>query len=142
MFNMGMTEMLIIGAIALVVIGPKKLPDIARSLGRGLKEFKKASNEFKHTIKQELDESTGSETKDLAKMALDLKKNIPGKKNIEDYLETAQVVPTSCRLKPESNERVAASRPPRYPEIATPKKMCRIFPARWRDQAFPLICRV
>jgi sec-independent protein translocase protein TatA len=89
MFNMGMTEMLIIGAIALVVIGPKKLPDIARSLGRGLKEFKKASNEFKHTIKQELDESTGSETKDLAKMALDLKKNIPGKKNIEDYLETA-----------------------------------------------------
>ena len=86
---MGMTEMLIIGAIALVVIGPKKLPDIARALGRGLKEFKKASNEFKSTISQELDANTGSETKDLAKMALDIKKSIPGKKNIEDYLETA-----------------------------------------------------
>ncbi len=89
MFNMGMTEMLIIGAIALVVIGPKKLPNIARSLGRGLKEFKKASNEFKNTIKDELDESTGSETTELAKMASDLKKNNLGKKGIEDYLETA-----------------------------------------------------
>ncbi len=89
MFNMGITEMLIIGAIALVVVGPKKLPDIARALGRGLKEFKKATNQFKNTIKEEMDESTGSETRDLAKMAMDLKRNNPAKKSIEDYLETA-----------------------------------------------------
>lgn len=85
---MGMTEMIIIGAIALIVIGPKKMPDLARALGRGLKEFRKASNEFKNTIVNEIDDTAGTEVKDLAKMANQLKlKNTP--KNIEDYLEQA-----------------------------------------------------
>ena len=44
MFNMGMTEMLIIGAIALIVVGPKKLPDLARAIGRGISEFRKATS--------------------------------------------------------------------------------------------------
>ena len=50
MFGIGMPEMLLIIAIALVVIGPKKLPDLAKSLGRAMREFKKATNEFKETI--------------------------------------------------------------------------------------------
>ncbi len=88
MFNMGMTEMIIIGAIALIVIGPKKMPDLARALGRGLTEFRKATNEFKSTVANEIQDSTGSEVKDLADMANQLKmKNSP--KNIEDYLEKA-----------------------------------------------------
>jgi sec-independent protein translocase protein TatA len=88
MFNMGMTEMIIIGAIALIIIGPKKMPDLARALGRGIKEFRKASTEFKSTIANEIDKTAGTEVKDLAKMADQLKmKNTP--KNIEDYLEQA-----------------------------------------------------
>ena len=39
MFGLGMQELLVILVIALIVVGPKKLPDIARSLGRGLAEF-------------------------------------------------------------------------------------------------------
>ena len=54
MFGIGMPELLLILAIALIVIGPKKLPDLAKSLGRTLREFKKATNEFKETI--EIDE--------------------------------------------------------------------------------------
>jgi TatA/E family protein of Tat protein translocase len=50
MFGIGMPEMLLILAIALIVIGPKKLPDLAKSLGRAMREFKKATNEFKETI--------------------------------------------------------------------------------------------
>jgi len=50
MFGIGMPEMLLILAIALIVIGPKKLPDLARSLGRAMREFKKATNEFKETM--------------------------------------------------------------------------------------------
>ena len=50
MFGIGMPEMLMILAIALIVIGPKKLPDLAKSLGRAMREFKKATNEFKETI--------------------------------------------------------------------------------------------
>ena len=50
MFGIGMPEMLLIIAIALIVIGPKKLPDLAKSLGRAMREFKKATNEFKETM--------------------------------------------------------------------------------------------
>ena len=42
MFGIGMTELLVILAIALIVIGPKKLPELARSLGKGLAEFRRA----------------------------------------------------------------------------------------------------
>ncbi len=86
---MGMTEMLIIGVIALVVVGPKRLPGIARSMGKGLKEFKKATNDFKTTVKEELKENTGDEMKDLSSMASEMKRKTRGPKNIEDFLETA-----------------------------------------------------
>ncbi len=88
MFNMGMTEMIIIGAIALIVVGPKKMPDLARAIGRGITEFRKATNEFKNSVVNEMDNAAGPEVKDLTKMANQLKmKNTP--KNIEDYLEKA-----------------------------------------------------
>ena len=50
MFGIGMPEILIILAVALIVIGPKKLPDLAKSLGRAIGEFKKATHEFKESI--------------------------------------------------------------------------------------------
>jgi sec-independent protein translocase protein TatA len=46
MFGIGMTELMVIMAIALVVLGPKKLPELARSLGRGLAEFRRASSDL------------------------------------------------------------------------------------------------
>lgn len=45
-----MTEMMLIAALALVVLGPKKLPDLARSIGKGFAEFKRATNELKSAI--------------------------------------------------------------------------------------------
>ena len=53
MFGIGMTEMLLIAALALIVLETKKLPDLARSLGKGFAEFKRATNEFKNTIEVE-----------------------------------------------------------------------------------------
>jgi len=88
MFNMGMTEMLIIGAIALIVLGPSKLPGVMRAIGRGLAEFRKATNEFKSTITSEIKTAAGTEVNDLGKMAQELKrKNMAS--NLENYLETA-----------------------------------------------------
>ncbi len=50
MFGMGMPEILLILAIALIIIGPKKLPDLAKSLGRALGEFKSATNDLKESM--------------------------------------------------------------------------------------------
>lgn len=50
MFDIGSQEMLVILLVALIVIGPRKLPDIAKALGRGIAEFKKATQEMKQTI--------------------------------------------------------------------------------------------
>ncbi len=62
MFGIGMPEMLVILALALIIIGPKKLPDLAKSLGRTMREFKKATSEFKETIQLEGELSEVKET--------------------------------------------------------------------------------
>jgi sec-independent protein translocase protein TatA len=54
MFGLGMPELIVIFVIALLVFGPKKLPEIGRSLGRSLAEFKRASEELKEGLVAEL----------------------------------------------------------------------------------------
>jgi TatA/E family protein of Tat protein translocase len=54
MGNLGMQEILVIFIIALIVFGPRKLPEIGKSLGKGLAEFKKASNELKQNWEAEV----------------------------------------------------------------------------------------
>jgi len=57
MFGIGMTELLVILAIGLLVIGPKKLPELARSLGKGLAEFRRASTEMRREFLEVADEA-------------------------------------------------------------------------------------
>ncbi len=54
MGSLGMQEIIIIFVLALIIFGPRKLPDIGKSLGKGLAEFKRASNELKQTWEDEV----------------------------------------------------------------------------------------
>ncbi len=55
MFGIGMQELLLILVIALIVLGPKKLPEVAKALGKAMNEFKRATNDIKESL--ELDQS-------------------------------------------------------------------------------------
>ena len=50
----GMPELVIIFVIALIIFGPRKLPELGKSLGRSINEFKRASNELKNTLEDEI----------------------------------------------------------------------------------------
>jgi sec-independent protein translocase protein TatA len=50
----GMPELIIIFVIALIIFGPRKLPELGKSLGRSINEFKRASNELKNTLEDEI----------------------------------------------------------------------------------------
>jgi sec-independent protein translocase protein TatA len=52
--SIGMPELIIIFVIALIIFGPRKLPELGRSLGRSLSEFKRASNELRQTLDEEI----------------------------------------------------------------------------------------
>jgi TatA/E family protein of Tat protein translocase len=52
--NLGMPEMIFLFVLALIIFGPRKLPEIGRQVGRALNEFKRASNEFKAQIETEI----------------------------------------------------------------------------------------
>ncbi len=94
MFGIGMPEMLLLLAIALVVIGPKKLPDLAKSLGRAMREFKKATNELKDTMQID------SELADVKKAFNDISDDV--KETIDPKIEPEKK--SDNQLKPEKSE--------------------------------------
>ncbi len=68
MWNLGFQEVVIIFIIALVIFGPRKLPDLGKSLGKSLAEFKRASNELKRTWEDEV----RAESEELKKIQRDI----------------------------------------------------------------------
>jgi Tat protein translocase TatB subunit len=61
MLGIGMQEILIILVVALIVIGPKRLPEMARTLGKGFAEFKKATDDFQETVRKDLEQDRHEE---------------------------------------------------------------------------------
>jgi Tat protein translocase TatB subunit len=86
MFGIGMPELLVIAVVALIVVGPKKLPEIAKALGKGLSEFRKVTEEATETIKETL------KTDEMNKEINDIKDSLLSGKGDD---KQGQVPPTS-----------------------------------------------
>ena len=67
MFGIGFNEIILILLIALIVIGPKKLPDIAKALGKGYREFRKAFEDVKEEFNIDDDEKSYDEIRKIGK---------------------------------------------------------------------------
>jgi len=91
MFGIGMPEMILILAIALIVIGPKNLPNLAKSLGRAFGEFKRATSELKESLE------VNTELKDVKKafdeMNEDFRETMDIKAGLVDEVESVSVYP-------------------------------------------------
>jgi Tat protein translocase TatB subunit len=82
MFGLGMPEILLILAIALIVIGPQKLPELAKTLGRAMGEFKRSAQELKRSIDMDTTlQDVKSSTTDLKKVMKDSRHKKTDKKD-------------------------------------------------------------
>jgi len=100
--SLGMPELLIIFVIALIIFGPRKLPELGRSLGKSLGEFKRASNELRNTLEEEVRIEERKEQK--AKMEAEQSSAVAAStaKPIEpgDTVSTSHAEPTIHRPNP------------------------------------------
>ena len=64
--SIGMPELVIILVIALIIFGPRKLPELGKSLGKSINEFKKASTELQNTLEREIETEERKEREDKA----------------------------------------------------------------------------
>ena len=107
MFGIGMPVLIVIMVIALIVIGPKKLPDLARALGKGMAEFRKATQEIKESLN--VDEEFQEARKDLADTISGIEKpeNLPAEQEGVPYKGFDEALEDDGREKtpnpPESN---------------------------------------
>jgi sec-independent protein translocase protein TatB len=89
MFGIGMPEMLMILAVALIIFGPKRLPELAKSLGRALGEFRRATSD----LKQSIETDTGL---DEVRSSLDeVKKDVQSQMDPDDAAPATSSAPAS-----------------------------------------------
>jgi len=92
MFGIGLPEMIIIAAVALVFIGPDKLPGVLRSLGKGLVELKRATSDVRSTVQDEMHKIEEEiELKDVRKSAEDFSNELGGVANKIDPLSLSKM---------------------------------------------------
>ena len=88
--SIGMPELIIIFVIALIIFGPRKLPELGRSVGKSLSEFKRASNDLRNTLDEEIkvEEKPPAPPTPAARPSL------------EDEIEAEQIRPQTASAKP------------------------------------------
>ena len=118
MFNIGPMELILILTLALVLFGPKKLPELGKSLGKGIREFKKATDELKTSWEDQV--------KDIQSPLNDVKKDIHSigqglKDDFYKSVDSEQIQPSAPPAL-ESHEAHTAPNPTESTEAAAPEE--------------------
>ncbi len=114
--NLGMPEMIFIFVLALVVVGPRQLPELGRQLGKFLAEFKRASNEFKNQLETEM---LNIELEERAKKGQEGPQVLPPEEPWERLMRP--INDTVSRARSELLEAVNAQPSPNKPVMPTPQ---------------------
>ncbi|MCK8604317.1 Sec-independent protein translocase protein TatB [Desulfoferrobacter suflitae] len=107
MFGIGFPELLLIMAIALIVVGPSKLPDLARALGRGYAEFRKATHELKETFDQ--DDTVREIKQEFRSAQHELKSQVDSWQHLKEANTPSQPEPSGGEVQTEGSEQIASS---------------------------------
>jgi len=92
MFGIGLPEMIIIAIVALIFIGPDKLPGVLRSIGKGLVELKRATSDVRSTVQEEMQKIEEEiELKEVRESAQDFKNELGGVVNKVDSLTLSKI---------------------------------------------------
>jgi TatA/E family protein of Tat protein translocase len=114
------TEVAIIFFVALLVFGPRKLPEIGRTLGKGLREFRKASDELKHTWTEQMRDAE-EPIRDIKKTLQDAKTDVEASVSAEDTEDTEESTSTSTEPQQESTPATITDESPASPEESRPE---------------------
>lgn len=119
--SIGMPELMIIFVIALIVFGPRKLPELGRSLGRSLSEFKRASNDLRNTLEEEIriEDKKDKDKKPAESQSAQTTRSAEGAPKAQDAPPAADAPPAEDPAAASSTQQapVAEAREPKVPAL-------------------------
>lgn len=115
--TLGGQEIIFILVLALIVFGPRKLPEIGKSIGRMMAEFRKASNDFRRTLEDEVDAEKARPIEPPAPLRAEPASDSPPGSTAGEYLDPPASAPPAVPAEAEP----AAMAPPDEPTVARPE---------------------
>jgi Tat protein translocase TatB subunit len=132
MFGIGLPELILIMAVALIVVGPDKLPELAKSLGKGIVELKKAASTLKESLHDEDEETPAWDQQDIDKhpnKLLEAYKDLP-ENALADKFETVTPEGPETDSEPAAaTEEISQTTTEEAESVAAPEEISQTTPA-------------
>ena len=132
MFGIGLPELILIMAVALIVVGPDKLPELAKSLGKGIVELKKAASTLKESLHDEDEETPAWDQQDIDKhpnKLLEAYKDLPENALADKFETVTPEGPETDSGPPAATEEISQTTTEEAESVAAPEEISQTTPA-------------